>query len=239
MKHTSPLFGEFEYAVDQVITFPKGLLGFPTFENYVLKSLNKTEPIVWLLSVEEGGPDFALIDPQLIDDRCTVQSQHIGKSTLSRLHAAGEADLRMYCVVTVPEDIERISMNVRAPILICPKTKRGVQRLDTDMKTRAVRRPIYKELTGGKVERTTGQLVLHRKLNETVRIGDDIVVEVIALEDGGVRLGISAPKDIRIARGEHNVDPAEQMHQAEKPIDVNALAAMLRESRAHVETAAG
>ena len=130
-------------------------------------------------------------------------------------------------------------MNVRAPILICPRTMRGVQRLDTDMKTRAVRRPIYRELTGRPVERETGQLVLHRKLNETVRIGDDIVVEVIAIEDGGVRLGISAPKDVRISRGEHKVDPAEQMHEASEHTDVNALAAILLEGRGHVEQVAG
>lgn len=45
-------------------------------------------------------------------------------------------------------------------------------------------------------------LVLHRKLHQSVLIGPDIVIEVVALPDGGVRLGITAPKDVLILRDE-------------------------------------
>lgn len=238
MKHISPLFGAFEYTEDQVITFPKGLLAFPERKHFVLKKTAKTEPILWLLSVDEGGPDFAIVEPSLLDKRSTVEGLHVGRETRTKLGARTDSDLKMYAIVTVPDDIRRISMNLRTPILICPRTRLGIQRQDTNMRTRAVRKPIYRELTGDEVERTTGQLVLHRKLNETVKIGEDIVVEVLALEDGGVRLGISAPKDIRIRRGENNVDPITQMVLASEPVDIPALAALLRESRGRVDKAA-
>lgn len=239
MKHTSRLFGEFTYKKDQIITFPKGLVGFPGCQHFVLRKSAKTAPVQWLLSVDDDGPDFAVIDPHLIDDRCTVRSLHVGRTTLDRLGAEDASELRQYAVVTVPEDTRRISMNLRAPILISPGTRRGVQRLESEMKTRAVRRPIYRELTGDEIEKTSGQLVLHRKLNETIRIGDDIVIEVISLEDGGVRLGVSAPKDVSIRRGENNVEPDTQMWEAQEDVDVEALASLLRESRARVDAAAG
>lgn len=45
-------------------------------------------------------------------------------------------------------------------------------------------------------------LVLTRKLNETLVIGDDIEITVIKLEDGSVKLAIDAPKDVSILRKE-------------------------------------
>ncbi len=45
-------------------------------------------------------------------------------------------------------------------------------------------------------------LVLTRKLMEKLFIGDDICVTVVRLEGGQVRLGIDAPRDIRVIRGE-------------------------------------
>lgn len=45
-------------------------------------------------------------------------------------------------------------------------------------------------------------LILTRKINESLIIGDDIEIKVIKVEDGKVRLGISAPKNIDVHRKE-------------------------------------
>lgn len=45
-------------------------------------------------------------------------------------------------------------------------------------------------------------LVLLRKLNERIVIDGSIVVTVVAIHDGRVRLGIEAPRDVRIVRPE-------------------------------------
>jgi carbon storage regulator CsrA len=45
-------------------------------------------------------------------------------------------------------------------------------------------------------------LVLARKLDESILIGDTIVVKVVAIENGNVKLGIEAPKDVSIMRSE-------------------------------------
>lgn len=45
-------------------------------------------------------------------------------------------------------------------------------------------------------------LVLTRKLNESVIIGDDIAVTVVAVEGDQVKLGITAPREVSIHRQE-------------------------------------
>lgn len=45
-------------------------------------------------------------------------------------------------------------------------------------------------------------LVLSRKNGETIVIGDNIRVTIVGLENGKVKLGIDAPKDISVHREE-------------------------------------
>lgn len=45
-------------------------------------------------------------------------------------------------------------------------------------------------------------LVLSRKPTEAIRIGDDILIKVIAIRGGQVKLGIEAPQGVRVMRTE-------------------------------------
>ncbi|MBU9721725.1 MULTISPECIES: carbon storage regulator CsrA [Bacillaceae] len=45
-------------------------------------------------------------------------------------------------------------------------------------------------------------LVLTRKLNESIKIGDDIELTVIAVDGDQVKLGINAPRNVDIHRKE-------------------------------------
>lgn len=45
-------------------------------------------------------------------------------------------------------------------------------------------------------------LVLARKSSEEIKIGDNIVVKVISIRGGQVKLGIEAPRGVRVSRVE-------------------------------------
>ncbi len=51
-------------------------------------------------------------------------------------------------------------------------------------------------------------LVLTRKYQEKIRIGDHITITVLRTKGKGVRLGIEAPKDVPVVRGELLFDSA-------------------------------
>ena len=45
-------------------------------------------------------------------------------------------------------------------------------------------------------------LILTRRVNEQIRIGDDIVLTVIEIRGNQVRIGITAPKNVSVHRQE-------------------------------------
>jgi carbon storage regulator len=45
-------------------------------------------------------------------------------------------------------------------------------------------------------------LVLNRKLGESLIVGDNIEIKILEIQDGKIKIGIEAPKDISILRKE-------------------------------------
>lgn len=45
-------------------------------------------------------------------------------------------------------------------------------------------------------------LVLARKLNQRICIGDEVVIEVVGIDGGVIRLGVTAPRNVQIHREE-------------------------------------
>lgn len=45
-------------------------------------------------------------------------------------------------------------------------------------------------------------LILTRKINEEIKIGPEITVKILAISEGQIKLGITAPGNVEIFRGE-------------------------------------
>ena len=51
-------------------------------------------------------------------------------------------------------------------------------------------------------------LVLSRKLGETICIGSDITVTVLEVKGNRIRIGVNAPEDVKVLRGELSASDA-------------------------------
>lgn len=65
-------------------------------------------------------------------------------------------------------------------------------------------------------------LVLARKTNQTIRIGDQITISVVSVRGRTVRLGIEAPGDVRVVRGELTITIEESPSGVEDSLSTEA-----------------
>lgn len=59
-------------------------------------------------------------------------------------------------------------------------------------------------------------LVLSRKSSETIHIGNNIIITIVSIQGKRVKIGIDAPDDVKISRGEL-VEPVPIIDQQAKP----------------------
>ena len=68
-------------------------------------------------------------------------------------------------------------------------------------------------------------LILTRKIGQSIRIDDSIVITVVELRGGNIRLGIDAPRQVKVYREEifQRIKEANEVAAASVPKDVTAL----------------
>ena len=119
MKVDTRLFGEIEIEESKIICFENGIIGFPDCKRFTLifdeEDNGNKKNISWLQSLEE--PSFALpvMDPLLVKEDYNPQVEH---ELLKGLGNLTEDNTYVLVTVTVPTDIKKISVNLRAPIVV-------------------------------------------------------------------------------------------------------------------------
>ena len=120
-------FGDVEIDDSKVITMDNGLFGFENYKKYVLlydSSSDEIPNIQWLQSLDEELLALPVMIPT------TVVSDYnpvVEDETLASLGEWKEEDVSMLVTVTVPEDIKKMSINLKAPIVINTTTMKGCQ----------------------------------------------------------------------------------------------------------------
>jgi carbon storage regulator len=64
-------------------------------------------------------------------------------------------------------------------------------------------------------------LVLTRKANESIQLGDDIIITVVAIDADRVKIGIDAPRNLKIFRKELLTETAGINKEAAEAAAVN------------------
>ena len=119
------IFGEVTIDDEKMINFPNGIVGFPELTDFALihdAEKGNQGGIRWLQSVQE--PNFAMpvVDPLVIrtDYNPSVDEE------LLKVIGDGE-NLLVLVTITVPSDLKKMSINLKAPLVVNVDTRKAVQ----------------------------------------------------------------------------------------------------------------
>ena len=119
---------EAEVTVSENVTFPNGIPGFEACRNWVVLAAEGQTPLRRLHAVDGADAAFLAIDPRQVLEgyRCELSD-----ADRARIGADKTTSLLWLALVTV-EESGAVSANLRAPIVINPKTMMGQQVLPHD-----------------------------------------------------------------------------------------------------------
>lgn len=141
MQIETKAYGSVEIDERQIIDFPAGLFGFETLHRFALLDAHR-EPFYWLQSLDRTDVAFVLLNPLLFRPDYTLDAP---EEEMQALGAGTSDDLLVFCIVTIPEDQNRMTANLQGPVVINRKRSSGRQIISTNP-TWLVRHSIHEEL---------------------------------------------------------------------------------------------
>lgn len=144
---TTKLFGEIEVDESKLIQFVNGIVGFPELTDFLL--IHDSEGngnIQWLQSVQEPAFAMPVMDPLRVKED---YNPVIEDELLKPLGMTDEGNFLVLVTVTVPREIEKMSVNLMAPIVISGETRKANQ-IIVDQEGYDVKFPIYEVLKAAK-----------------------------------------------------------------------------------------
>lgn len=150
MKIHSPIFGELEIDQDKVITFEKGIPGFPESKEYVFLELPDT-PFFIMQSVS-NELFFYVVNPYDFYQDYDVE---LSDSLIENLQIKKPEEVLIYNIVTIPEDLKKATVNLKAPLVVNATTRKGKQSILSEEHF-GIRQPIFEKVTSSDVQEIGG-----------------------------------------------------------------------------------
>lgn len=115
-------FGVIQIAEDRVITFPRGLLGFPQARRYCLLEPGEDACFFWLQSLDDPALAFVVTDPVFFvpDYSVPIRPEQMADLGLARLE-----DAQVFVIVNKVGD--QLTGNLQGPLVINTITRCGEQ----------------------------------------------------------------------------------------------------------------
>ncbi|MBI3803036.1 MAG: flagellar assembly protein FliW [Nitrospirae bacterium] len=124
---------------ERLITFPEGIPGFPMAKQYALIENDQGHPFFWLQAVEDLELAFVVVDPLIFlpEYRPLFSPEEMKALEIEKLDTAA-----VLAILTIPQDDPlKLTANLRAPLVINHKTRRGKQVVLSDS-TYSYREPL-------------------------------------------------------------------------------------------------
>lgn len=135
-------FGLVSYNEEDVLYFDDGIPGFEGLKSFILLSVDEYTPFKWLQSLDDTNIAFVIIDPKVVVKDYKVE---INEETVELLDIKDLNHILVFAIVVIPDEIEKMTANLKAPIIINAENNKGMQIL-LDNDDYMIKHPILKEL---------------------------------------------------------------------------------------------
>ncbi len=146
-------FGQVEITAEDIIECREGILGFANLRKFVLLDDPTDEVFAWLQSCERPEIAFPILEPEFFSSSYKFT---LTKSDMEALNIKTMDRVKVFCIVTIPEDPTQMTANLKAPILINVPDRIARQCVLQDNNL-AIREPIFLQLQQ-RVVQSTGSL---------------------------------------------------------------------------------
>lgn len=120
------VFGEVTIEEEKIITFPGGIIGFPDLTQFTLlhDEDDGIATIHWLQSLQEPGFAMPVMDPLFVKEDYNPE---IEDELLKVLGEWKQDELLVLVTVSVPPELEKMTVNLKGPIVINGANRKACQ----------------------------------------------------------------------------------------------------------------
>lgn len=134
-------FGGIPVEESKIIHMAGPILGFEHLGRYILIAPDERKPLWWLQAVDDGAVAFVVADPFAVKPDYEPE---ISGDIARALQIEHPEQTVVLAIVTIRKDPLKVTLNLKAPLVINPVTKRGGQVVLEDPE-----QPIQYEVTDG------------------------------------------------------------------------------------------
>ncbi len=120
MKVKTANLGEIEADESRIIEIKGGILGFEDQTRFIMIDDNESTPFMWLQSLDRETTAFFVINPFLVVPQYNPEISDIDGQSLE---LNGPEQAMVVAIATLRRDPFRVSINLRAPVIINPEKR--------------------------------------------------------------------------------------------------------------------
>lgn len=139
MEILSPVHGKITYDEDEIIIFEKSIPGFNDIKRFILKEIEGSS-FKLLQSIDDVTVGFVVISPFQVEEDYEI---NLSEEVIKTLEIKEATDVLLYSLVTLNSKVEKITVNLKAPVVINVNNKKAEQFI-IDKEKYKIKHPLMK-----------------------------------------------------------------------------------------------
>ncbi|WP_025027200.1 flagellar assembly protein FliW [Caldalkalibacillus mannanilyticus] len=141
MKIETTRFGELNIADEEIVTFSKGIVGFPELQKYILLPVDvkKETPFFYLQSIEQQDLCFIVLETLSFFSEYDIE---LDESLVEELQIEKPEDILILSIVTSKGSLKEATTNLKAPIIL-NMVKKTAKQYVLEKGNYVIRQPLF------------------------------------------------------------------------------------------------